>query len=89
MRATGDTTRQHDQVNRVLALVVKRTSSKGQHGDMRHDDSDRWQHGKARVSRATGGTTTAMGDTARRHDKGDARQTTTIRYLILMRLAED
>jgi hypothetical protein len=27
----------------------------------------------ARGSKATGGTTTATGDTTRRHDKGDAR----------------
>jgi hypothetical protein len=30
-----------------------------------------------------------MGDTTRRHDEGDTRRTTTIRYFILMRLAED
>ncbi len=43
----------------------------------------------ARGSRATGGTTSATGDTKRRLDEVDARLTTTIRYFILIRLAED
>jgi len=40
----------------------------------------------ARGSRATGGTTMATGDTTRRHDEGNARQTTTIRCYVLSTL---
>ena len=43
----------------------------------------------ARGSRATGGTMMATGNMTRLHDEGDAWQTTTIRYFILVRLAED
>ena len=111
---------------------MTQNNGKGQHGDMRHDDGNRRQHGDerprgsratssttmvmggttmargstvtcgtttatatggstvtARGSRATGGTTTATGNTTRRHDEGNVQQTTTIRYFILMRLAED
>jgi len=81
--------------------MMTQHDGKGQHGDMRHDDGDRRQHTcgtmtatgvsttTARGSRATGGTTTATGDMTRRHDEGDARRTTMIRYFILVRLAED
>ena len=42
MRATGDTMTQHDDGN------GRHINSKGQHGDMRHDDGDRRQHGDER-----------------------------------------
>ena len=38
----GDTTMRYDDGNRW------HNNCKGQHGDMRHNDSDRWQHGDER-----------------------------------------
>ncbi len=61
-------------------------NGKGQHGDTTATGGST---ATARGSRATGGTIKATGDKTRQHDKGNARQTTTIRYFFLMRLAED
>ena len=83
----------------MRATGVMRTCHNDGYG---HHNNGKRQHGTcgtttatgismatARCSRATGGTMMATGDMTRWHDKGDARRTTTIRYFILVRLAED
>ena len=83
MRATGDTmTRQDDGDG-------QHNNGKGQHGNMRYDNGDRHQHCDGKGQQGNRRYKTATGDMTRRHDKGDARRTTTIRYFILVRLVED
>jgi hypothetical protein len=81
----GDTMTRHDDGD------GRHSNGKGQHGDMRHDDGDRRQHGdgKGQQGGRRYNDTTVTGDTIRQHNEGDARRTTTIRYFILVRLAED
>ncbi len=75
MRATGDLTRRHNK------------------GDTRHNngknDCDRWQHGDGKWQQGDRRYNDGDGPQTRRHDEGAARLTTTIRYFILIRLAED
>ena len=90
MRATGDTMMRHDDGD------GRHNNGKGQHGDMRYVDGDmpyvdgnRRQHGDGKGQQGTGSTTTAKVNMTSWHDKGDKRRTTTIRYFLLTRLAED
>ena len=80
--ATGDTTTCHDDGDGT-------TTARGSTATCGTTTATGGSTAMARGSRATGGTKTVTGDTARRHDEGDARRTTTIRYFILVRLAKD
>ncbi len=56
---------------------------------MRHDDGGRQQHDDGKGQQGDRRYNNGDGRHTRRYDEGDARRTTTIRYFILMRLAED
>jgi hypothetical protein len=60
----GETTRRHDKGD------GRRNNGKGQHGDMRHDDSDRWQHGNGKRQQGDRQYNAGNG----RHDKAAQRR---------------